>query len=127
MPTVEASENMKYLINLPIEVVVWCGLLTAGWMLGGCAMGPGPGPRSSRMDEITALEDEIDSQVLVSYGAGECHDRCRAAESICDCAGQICTIASDIAELSALESCRRAEAACSAARLRANEGCACDY
>jgi len=78
------------------------------------------------MDEIQALESEIDSQVVLSYSGAECHDRCRAAESICNCAEQICTLASDLAEMSALESCRRAEAACSEARIRAREGCACD-
>ena len=84
-------------------------------------MGTTPAP----LDAIDDLEANITQQQGVMSGGGECHDRCRAADSICDSASRICQIASDLAELEALESCRRAETTCTNARNHVAGACAC--
>jgi hypothetical protein len=75
--------------------------------------------------DIHSLEGEIQVQLGIMAGDGECHDRCRAAASICDSSDQICSIARDLAELEAIESCRRSEDHCSEARRVVDDGCTC--
>ncbi len=91
----------------------------------GCGTSTTLGMGTSPLEEIRALEDDIERQLEISYGRGGCHDRCRAAESICDSAIRICEVARDLPEPSALESCRRAEDTCHEARRRVRESCSC--
>jgi len=77
------------------------------------------------MSDIANLQNDIEQQQGIMAGGSECHDRCRAAESICDSASRICEIASDLAEFEALESCRRAESICHEATRRVQDDCAC--
>ena len=78
------------------------------------------------MEDIGNLESSIEEQRGIIAGGSECHERCRAAESICDSAGRICDVASELAEVEALQSCRRAESVCHEARRQVEEECACE-
>lgn len=101
-------------------VVAICALLGSG--CAGAAARPGT---IGTMQDILNLQEDIDEQQGIMAGDGACQDRCRAVASICDSAGRICEVASDLAEIEALQSCRRAESICHEAQVRVDEGCAC--
>ena len=89
-----------------------------------CAARMSEAARPGTIHEVRALEAEIEGQQAVA-ASGDCQERCRAVASICDSAGRICEVSSDLAEVEALESCRRAEAICIEARRRGNAECTC--
>jgi hypothetical protein len=90
--------------------------------LAGCAAAQAPRPGS--IQEVRSLETDIDAQQAIA-ASGDCAERCRAVASICDSAGRICQVSSDLAEVEALESCRRAENVCIEVRRRVGGECDC--
>ncbi len=99
--------------------------LCVSFSVAGCAAVQTPGRQVRTIDDVRALERSIEELRGVTGSIGECVDRCRAAESICDSSEMICQIASDLAELEAIESCRRAEEHCNEARRNVVETCTC--
>ena len=108
-----------------LRVAVLALLTLGGAGCGAAAMGSSQGPTGT-MEEIYQLQSEIETHHdAIMAGGGECHDQCRASSSICDSAARICEVASELAEMEALQSCRRAEAICIEARRRVAESCTC--
>jgi hypothetical protein len=114
---------MKTIVLVSLQLMLFSLLFLSPL---GCGMSTTFGVHGDSLEEIQSLEQDIEAQIGISHGGGECQDRCRAAESICTCAGRICEVARDLAELSALESCRRAEEHCHEARRRVAESCSCE-
>lgn len=79
------------------------------------------------LEDIRNLQGQIEElEGGLAYGEGsDCENNCRIVFSICDCAMRICQIASDLAEMEALESCRRAESHCHQARAQVSNECTC--
>lgn len=101
---------------------IWAALLLLpGVALAGCGAAA---PRPGTIGEVRSLETDMEAQQAIA-ASGDCVERCRAVASICDSAGRICEVSSDLAEVEALESCRRAEAICIEVRRRVGEACDC--
>jgi hypothetical protein len=102
---------------------IWAALLLLPCMaLVGCAAAQAPNPGS--IQEVRSLQSDMEAQQAIA-ASGDCAERCRAVASICDSAGRICEVSSDLAEVEALESCRRAEAVCIEVRRRVGTECDC--
>lgn len=97
-------------------------LLVPAAALAGCAAAQAPRPDT--IHEVRSLQADIDAQEVIA-SSGDCAERCRAVASICDSAGRICQVSSDLAEVEALASCRRAENVCIEVRRRVGEECDC--
>lgn len=109
--------------GLPLRAVV-VAVVGAATLLAGCAAQTTMGTRAT-MEDVRAMTAEIEQQRGVMGSGGGCESDCRIAASICDSANRICMAASELAEVEALQSCRRVESICIEARRQVSDTCTC--